>query len=342
MADNGWGRLMFNCLHQSAPRRAAMGCVPLLAVFAASMLLAAAQAVAAGGPSRSTTAPAGTGTTPAPSLTAPASGAVTTGSVTVSFDLPQAPQVGSVELVFAGASTYVLTLSDSVAGAMSLSINPANPVASSGGVASISGGSSIAPGVYTVTLSYQDANGDPAAETSAGSVAVSACPPGSYSATGFDPCTFADPGHYVGGPGATAELPCAAGTFAAAMGTSSCVPALAGTYAPLGTAIPTPCPAGSFCPAQSGAPTACPQGAYCPAQSGAPTPCKAGTFNPGMSAAAEGSCQTVPAGSYAGAGAGAAAPCPAGSWCAQGAAAPSPGGPGSYAPAPGSSGCLLA
>lgn len=330
---------MLKCVNKSAPRRAAERAAGLLAVLLTTALVGAVPAAAAPSTGGQDVVPAGA--TQAPSLIEPASGAVTTGDVSVSFSLPQTPQAGSVELVFSGSSTYTLGLSDASAGQASLTITPSNP-SSSPGVATVVGGSTIAPGLYTITLSYQDAGGDPAATASAQSVAVSACPPGLYSATGFSPCALAQPGYYVALPGATSQSPCPSGSFANQYGSMTCLLTLAGTYAPQGTAAPIPCPAGSFCPAQAGAPTACKPGAYCPAQSGSPTPCSAGTFNPDASASAISSCQTVPAGSYAGAGAAAATTCPAGSACAQGASAPRPCDPGRYAPAPGAGSCTLA
>jgi len=103
--------------------------------------------------------------TTTPTLTTPASDGTSKNPVSVSYNLPEAAQPGSVNLTFAGASTVTLTLSgsNSTAGAHSFSFNPANLGASTD-IASATAGF-IADGSYTVTLSYQDLVGNPAASS---------------------------------------------------------------------------------------------------------------------------------------------------------------------------------
>ena len=57
------------------------------------------------------------------------------------------------------------------------------------------------------------------------------CGPGTYASTDGQ-CTPASPGYFVATSGATAQKPCAAGTFAPTTGRTSCAPA------PLGYAVP--------------------------------------------------------------------------------------------------------
>jgi hypothetical protein len=116
--------------------------------------------------------------TPAPSLTAPATNSVSANPVNVSFSLPAAATNGTVTLTFTGAVTRTLTLANSQgsAGTHGFSFDPANPTAVSA-VASLSGGTSIPDGVYTVTLSYQDSLGDPAASASSSNVQIDTVAP---------------------------------------------------------------------------------------------------------------------------------------------------------------------
>jgi hypothetical protein len=115
-----------------------------------------------------------------------------------------------------------------------------------------------------------------------------ACPAGSYSATGIAPCTQAPAGSFDTGTGNTAAALCAAGSFSANPGSAACTPAPAGSSA-------------------SG-----------PGNTGS-TLCAAGSFSADPGSA---SCTPAPAGSYdAGTGNTAATPCPAGTTSSAGASA---------------------
>jgi hypothetical protein len=98
--------------------------------------------------------------------------------VSVNFTLPEQALPGSVTLTFddGGGTLRVLTLSSSEEGPgtpNTFTFDPGDPVGSSNGaVASLSGDSLIPPGVYTVTLSYQDAAADPAATAVATNVTL--------------------------------------------------------------------------------------------------------------------------------------------------------------------------
>ena len=99
----------------------------------------------------------------APTLTAPESGTVTTTPVTISYTLPEDALPGSVTINFvSGAMTRELIVGGvgETAGAHTFSFDPAHPAdcpALAGGAASIK------DGTYTVTVSYQDSVGNPAA-----------------------------------------------------------------------------------------------------------------------------------------------------------------------------------
>jgi sugar lactone lactonase YvrE len=118
-----------------------------------------------------------------PVLISPAANGTVIAPVTITFTLPGPALPGSVQLIFYnGVASRVLTLSaaESGAGQNSFSFDPANPTAASA-VTGISGDTSIPLGTYTVTLSYQDAEGDPPATASAANVTVS--PIGTLSAS---------------------------------------------------------------------------------------------------------------------------------------------------------------
>ncbi len=117
------------------------------------------------------------GFTATPTLTTPATNARTKSPVTVTFTLPEAAASGTVKVTFVrssdGSLTRTLTLAASQEGAgeHTIMFDPANPTASSA-VASIAPvGSNIPDLTYDVTVSYQDAAGNPAA-SSAGNTNV--------------------------------------------------------------------------------------------------------------------------------------------------------------------------
>lgn len=119
----------------------------------------------------------GTFTTPdtmteTPTLIAPATNAVTGSPVSVSFSLPEAALNGSVTLSF-GSTVLTLANSQGTSGAHTFSFNPAAPTAS----AQVASGAAVADGAYTVTLSYQDALGNPAATAVATGVMIDTTAP---------------------------------------------------------------------------------------------------------------------------------------------------------------------
>ncbi|MDB6174663.1 MAG: repeat containing protein [Chthoniobacteraceae bacterium] len=103
----------------------------------------------------------GTDITEAPTLSAPVMNALSKNPLNVAFTLPETALAGSVQLSFTGSVNRTLTLAGSQEkiGAHSFSFDPAAPTAS----AAVASGSSIPDGIYTVTLSYQDMQGNQAA-----------------------------------------------------------------------------------------------------------------------------------------------------------------------------------
>ena len=102
--------------------------------------------------------------TQAPTLTAPATNTQTISPVNIAFTLPEAASPDSVKLAFNdGVTPRMLTLagSEGPAGAHSFSFDIADPTASP----QIVSGPALPEGTYTVTLSYQDALGNPAANS---------------------------------------------------------------------------------------------------------------------------------------------------------------------------------
>lgn len=118
--------------------------------------------------------------TEAPVLDGPAAGTVTQGALAVSFTLPEAAKAGTVQLSFGGLVTLTLASLVEGAGAHSFSFNASNPTAA----AEVAAGGAVPDGLYTVTLSYQDSRGNPAASASVTNVRIDSVAPtvgGSFS-----------------------------------------------------------------------------------------------------------------------------------------------------------------
>jgi hypothetical protein len=116
--------------------------------------------------------------TEAPILTTPATNAITGSNIAVKFTLPDIATDGTVKLTFAGQATTILTLTNanSTLGIHTFALN-SNALASSAQVASVEGPSLLPQGIYTVTLSYQDSAGHPAAAASSTNVSIDGVSP---------------------------------------------------------------------------------------------------------------------------------------------------------------------
>ena len=160
-----------------------------------------------------------------------------------------------------------------------------------------------------------------------------ACPAGSFSATGNTPCTLAPAGSFAAGSGSTSATPCLPGTFSDVMGAAACMPAPAGSFVAVGgSSSATLCPAGTFTTAAGAVGcTSAPAGSFVAVGgSSSATPCLPGTFS---SAAGAVGCMPAPAGSFAaGSSNTASTPCPAGTFSsAAGAVGCTSAPPGSFA-----------
>ena len=163
-----------------------------------------------------------------PVLTTPASNAVTKSPVNVSFTLPEAAANGTVTLTFAGGVSRILTLANTqgTAGAHGFSFNPASPLAAAE-VAAIGGGATVPDGSYVVTLSYQDAPGNPPATAASANVLIDTTAP-----------TLNLPGpitvEATSPAGVVVTYSASAGDAGSGIATASFVPA-SGTTFPIGT-----------------------------------------------------------------------------------------------------------
>ena len=161
-------------------------------------------------------------TTLTPTLTAPAFSMVTSSPVNVSFSLPEAALAGSVKLSF-GSTVLTLANSEGSAGAHAFTFNPASPTAS----AQVVSGAAVADGSYTVTLSYQDALGNPAASAVSTAVVVDTVAP-----------TFSLPANITAvatsGAGAAVTYAASASDSGSGVATSNFAPASGSTF-PFGT-----------------------------------------------------------------------------------------------------------
>ena len=116
--------------------------------------------------------------TQTPTLIVPGAGVAMKSPVPVTFFLPESALAGSAKVSFSGTVTRTLTLATSLGtnGSHNFSFDPANPLLSSD-IASISGGSNVPDGVYTVALSYQDSLGNANASASSSSVLIDTTAP---------------------------------------------------------------------------------------------------------------------------------------------------------------------
>ena len=112
------------------------------------------------------------------------------------------------------------------------------------------------PGVCTITA-FQDGNQSsggfykPATPVTQSFTVTpgTPCAAGSYSTTGFEPCTPAPAGSYAAGPGNTSASLCPAGTYQPNSGQTSCLPASPGNFvAGTGQTAQMSCPMGRYQP----------------------------------------------------------------------------------------------
>ena len=107
------------------------------------------------------------------------------GPLAIPFNLPEAPLAGSVQILFRSSSdgtlvsTLTLAATQEVAGNRTLTFNPGNPTAS----ADVASGAALPDGTYSLAISYQDEEGNPAATVWVYYVRIDNVPPVITSAT---------------------------------------------------------------------------------------------------------------------------------------------------------------
>lgn len=96
-------------------------------------------------------------------LTTPVSSNTYVNNMPLIYSLTDTPGAGTVRLILAGSTTYTITLTDTTSGGHSTTINLSNVIASAT-VASISPAVNAIPdGLYSVSMSYQNAAFEPPA-----------------------------------------------------------------------------------------------------------------------------------------------------------------------------------
>jgi Tyrosine-protein kinase ephrin type A/B receptor-like len=130
-------------------------------------------------------------------------------------------------------------------------------------------------------------------------VQAPACIAGTFSSSGFEPCTSCEAGFYQSLTGQTACLPCAVGSAQSQTGQTMCLPCAAGSYQSLtGQSTCIPCTPGTFADVSGEAACQiCPPGsAAASSGSQACAACTGNTTSPNTGAQA---CQTCPDGQLA-------------------------------------------
>ena len=205
-------------------------------------------------------------TTTAPILLAPLNAAqykLTPTAFTVTGSFPDTVLSGSIDITLTTTDNGVATRSISVTDRQSLNVtfDPLEPQAVfsnnpwASAVTTLIAGtqnstSRMPDGTYSVSVSYRNAIGGPKATASATSVVFrSKCAPGTFSATGFIPCTTAGSGSFQNLYGATTAINCPAGTYQPNTGAITCLDAAINHFVPVqGSPIQIPCSTGTHAP----------------------------------------------------------------------------------------------
>ena len=125
------------------------------------------------------------------------------------------------------------------------------------------------------------------------------CPAGTSCSLGSDSALPCAPGTINPHERASRCTPCHAGTFQDAHGGTACKQCTGGNFCPLGASAELPCPAGSYSNSSdlesASQCISCPKGSACPTGARAHVPCAPGTFTP---VASQSTCSSCPGGSY--------------------------------------------
>ena len=222
-------------------------------------------------------------TTTTPTLVAPINGAqfdLAPAGFTVTGSFPDTVLSGSIQITLTTSDNGGAKRSISVTDRQSLNVtfDPLEPESgilnnswASAVITTIAGSSNstqrMPDGTYTVSIEYRSATGGPVAMATGATVVFrSKCPPGTFSATSFVPCTAASAGSFQNLYGATSSISCPAGTYQPNSGSTFCLTASPGHFvdAP-GRSFQTPSPPGRFVATQGAtSATMCAPGTYQP------------------------------------------------------------------------------
>ena len=205
-------------------------------------------------------------TTTAPILLAPLNAAqyeLTPTAFTITGSFPDTVLSGSINITLTTTDNGGATRSISVTDRQSLNVtfDPLEPQAVFSNnpwasavttlIAGMQNSTSRMPdGTYSVSVSYRNAIGGPKATASATSVVFrSKCAPGTFSSTGFIPCTTTGSGSFQNLYGATAAINCQAGTYQPNTGSITCLDAAINHFVPVqGSPVQIPCSTGTHAP----------------------------------------------------------------------------------------------
>jgi uncharacterized delta-60 repeat protein len=222
-------------------------------------------------------------TTTAPTLLSPANGSqfdLAPAGFTVTGSFPDTVLSSSIRITLTTSDNGGATRSISVTDRQSLNVT-FDPLEPESGILTNSWASAVTTtiasssnstqrmpdGTYTVSIAYKSAIGGPVATATATTVVLrSKCPPGTFSATGFVPCTAASAGSFQNLYGATSSISCLTGTYQPNSGSMFCLTASPGHFvdAP-GRSFQTPSPPGRFVATQGAtSATMCAPGTYQP------------------------------------------------------------------------------
>ena len=205
-------------------------------------------------------------TTTTPTLQAPINGSqvdLTPSSFTVTGTFPDTVLAGSIHIILTTTDNGGASRAISVTDRQSLNVT-FDPLEPDAGISNNSWVSTVTTeiagaanstarmpdGTYTVSISYRSAIGGPKANASASNVVFrSKCAPGTFSTTGFLPCTTTGAGSFQNLYGATAAINCQAGTYQPNTRAITCLDAAINHFVPVqGSPVQIPCSTGTHAP----------------------------------------------------------------------------------------------
>jgi len=206
-------------------------------------------------------------TTTSPTLIAPINGSqyeLTPTEFTVTGSFPDTVLAGSIHIILTttdnGGASRAISVTDRQS--LNVTFDPLEPdvgisknswvSAVTTEIAGVANSTARMPdGTYTVSISYRSAIGGPKVTASASSVVFrSKCAPGTFSATGFMPCTTTGAGSFQNLYGATTAINCQAGMYQPNTRATTCLDAAINHFVPVqGSPIQIPCSAGTHAPA---------------------------------------------------------------------------------------------